>query len=365
MFTSTKDKITTAQTAVLISTYMLGSGVLTLPRILTEKVKTPDGWIAIILGGLLIILPGICIVKLCQRFPGKTFFQFGKEIVGSWISSFLGMVMILYFVIISAFEIRVLSEVTALYLLEYTPQWVIIMFLLWIGLYLTIGGINPMARLFEIILPVTVIVYLLCMALSYKIFDISHLRPVLGEGILPVLRGVKSTFFVFSGFEIMFFITAVMQYPKKGVKVLIIGISIPLVIYVVTLIMVVGAMSIDGVVRSTWPTLDLMRSFEITGLLFERFEFFLLVIWIMQIFSTFTIAHYISSLGLAQLFNTKFQPFLYGWLPITFIVALLPKNINDLFSLGDFIGNVYIYLFGLLPILLLLIAIIFKKGVVK
>lgn len=365
MFTHTDDKITTTQTVVIVSSYMLGSGILTLPRTLTERVKTPDGWISLILGAILIFLAGLSIVKLCQRFPGQTIFQFGKEIVGSWISYGFSLIMIVHFIAISAFEIRVMSEVTVLYLLEGTPSWAIIMSFMWIGLYLTTGGINSMARLLEIILPITIVVFLLCMALSYKIIDVNNLRPVLGEGILPVIEGLKSTLLVFSGYEIMFIITAFMQYPKKGVKVLMIGTTIPLVIYLATITMVLGAMTIDGVVRSTWPTLDLMRSFEITGLLFERFELFLLVIWIMQIFSTFIIAHYIASLGLAQISNKGIKPILYGLIPITFIVAMLPKNINELFDLGDFIGNVSLILFGIIPVILLLIAKIFKKGVAK
>ncbi|AJS58837.1 GerAB/ArcD/ProY family transporter [Paenibacillus sp. IHBB 10380] len=364
MFTRTDDKITTAQTIVIISCYMLGSGVLTLPRTLTERVKSADGWISIILGGLIIMLAGICIVKLCEQFPGKTIYQFVKEIVGSWIGSCLSTLMILYVVAISAFQIRVMAEVTMLYLLEGTPIWAIVMSFMWIGLYLITSGINSIARLFEIILPITIVVLLICLFLSSRIFDIDNLRPVLGEGIFPVLKGLRSTTLVFIGYEIMFILPAFMQYPKKGVKAMIIGTSIPLVLYIITFIMVVGALSVDGVVRSTWPTLDLMRSFEITGLLFERFEFFLLVIWIMQIFSTYTISFYVASLGLAQLSKKNIQPFMYGLIPIIFIVALLPKNMNEVFNFGDFIG-IMSYLFMLLPVLLLLITKIFKKGAVK
>lgn len=365
MFVHTDDKITDTQASIIVSNFMLGAGILTLPRTLAETIKTPDGWVAIILGGLLAMLAGICIVKLCQQYPGQTIFQFGKVIVGSWVSGCLCIMMILYFITISAFEIRVMSEVTVFYLLEGTPQWAIIMSFMWIGLYLITSGINPIARLFEIILPITVVVLLISMVLGLKICDINNLRPVLGQGVFPVFRGLKATILVFSGYEIMFILVAVMQFPKKGTKVMIVGTAIPLVLYLVTFIMVVGALSIDGVVSSTWPTIDFMRSFEITGLLFERFEFFLLVIWIMQIFATFTIAHYAASLGLSQLCDKNIKPFMYGLLPIIFIVAILPKNMNELFDFGDFIGNVAIYLFGVVPVLLLFISKVFKKGAVK
>ena len=53
---------------------------------------------------------------------------------------------------------------------------------------------------------------------------------------------------------------------------MLVGITVPLVIYLITVIMVIGGLSINGVETRTWPTLDLMRSFEMQGLIFERFE---------------------------------------------------------------------------------------------
>ncbi len=39
--------------------------------------------------------------------------------------------------------------------------------------------------------------------MSFKIFEIDNLRPVLGDGIVPVLKGVKTTSLAFTGPEIM------------------------------------------------------------------------------------------------------------------------------------------------------------------
>ena len=83
------------------------------------------------------------------------------------------------------------------------------------------------------------------------------------------------------------------------------GIGISTAIYLITVVMVVGSLSLDGIKTRTWPTLDLVRSFEIQGLIFERFESLLLVIWILQIFSTFAITHYCASVGIRDLFKAK------------------------------------------------------------
>lgn len=64
-----------------------------------------------------------------------------------------------------------------------------------------------------------------------------------------------------------------------------------------TIIIVVGAFSVDGVMLQTWPVLSYIRSYEIPGLIFERFDSLFIVIWIMQIFTTYAIALFLSALG--------------------------------------------------------------------
>lgn len=219
-----------------------------------------------------------------------------------------------------------------------------------------------MARMYEVILPITLVFFLIAILLSSKIFDIDHFKPVLGSGIMPVIKGIKPALLPFTGYEIMLVAMAYMKTPKKAVKAVLTGTIVPLTIYLTTILMVIGGLSIYGVRTRTWPTLDLMRSFEVQGLIFERFESLLLVIWLMQIFSTFTITHYAASLGWSQLFNKNVKPFLYAMLPVIFLIAMLPKNVLETFKMGDIVGNVSIYLFGGVPLLLLLISMARKKG---
>ncbi|HDR4284586.1 TPA: GerAB/ArcD/ProY family transporter [Bacillus anthracis] len=306
MITISKDRITTAQAVVIIVNYILGTGILTLPRASVEKVKTPDVWLSVILGGILAMVSGVIMVKLSQQFPDKTFYQYSQDIVGKWIGRLLSFLIIGYFLTTSAFQIRSMAEVISFFLLEGTPTWAIVMPFMWIGLYLIMSGINSIARMFEIIFPITFFIFLLISFMSIGIFEIDNLRPVLGLGIKPVL---------------------------------------------------------DGVVTRTWPTIDLMHSFEISGLIFERFESLLLVIWIMQIFATYTISYYAAALGLAQLFKKSIHPFIFALIPIIYIIAMTSKNINDLLKLGDMLGNAALFLFGLLPLLLLIIKRL-KGGVV-
>ncbi|WP_309411783.1 spore germination protein [Bacillus cereus] len=350
---SPQNRITTAQTFVIIVNFIFGSGILFLPRTSVEKVKTPDAWISVILGGIIAMLAGYIIIRLSQNFPKQTVYQYSQQIVGKWIGSIFSLCIICYFLANAGFQISSLEKITRLFLLGGTPTWAIIMPFMWISLYIVMSGINYIARLFEIIFPITIFIFLLISLMSIGIFELDNLRPVLGLGILPVLHGLKTTTLAFTGPEIMLILLVFMEYPNKAVKVMLSGIFVPLIFYVITVVMVIGAFSVDGVITRTWPTIDLMRSFEISGLLFERFESLFLVIWIMQIFATYTICYYAAALGLAQLFKKNIQPFIFVLPPIIYIITSTLTNINTLLKFGDMIGNAALYLFGIMPLILI------------
>lgn len=115
MITSLKDRITTSQAAIIVVNYILGTGILTLPRTSAEKVKTPDIWLTVILGGLIAMMAGVIIVKLSQQFPGKTFYQYSQEIVGKWVGRLISLLVVCYFLMMSGFHARSLAEVTSFF----------------------------------------------------------------------------------------------------------------------------------------------------------------------------------------------------------------------------------------------------------
>lgn len=353
--TNPSDQITTPQAAVILSSFILGVGIITLPRSATEKLGTPDAWITVIIGGFLSMVVGLLMTKLSQRFPGKTFYQYTQEIVGKGLGWFLSFFLIIYFILLTGFEVRAMAEVIRVFLLVATPVEVTIILLLCVSVYLVMGGVNSIARLYEILLPFTIIFFILVLFLGFKVFELDNLRPVLGDGLVPLIKGMEPSALAYLGFEIMLFLPAFMGQPKKAVKALVIGISIPMILYIFTVILVVGGLSVDDVVTETFPTITLIRSFEVTGILFERFESLLFAVWILQIFTTVALAHYLASLGFAQIFKKSIRPFAFGMLPVFYLIAMSPQNVNEVFTLGDWISYTFV-LITIIPVVLYLIA---------
>ncbi|MBD1382202.1 GerAB/ArcD/ProY family transporter [Metabacillus arenae] len=355
------DRISLLQAVVILTSTNIGVGSLILPRSAVEKMGTPDAWIAVILGGLLVILASLIITNLNRRFPGQTFYQYSHEIVGKWLGSLLSLSLVTYLIVFAAFELRIVGQVTQFYLLDGTPIEFIIMTMMWVGVYLVIDGINPLARVCVILFPITLVIFLLIMCLSIKVLEVDHLRPVLGLGILPVIKGIPSTFLSYSGFEFMLIWLAFMKQPQKAGKAASLGTLISMILYVITTVVVIGGLSVNETKKLLWPTVEVIRQYELMGLVFERFETFLLAVWIMQIFTTFAICYYLASLGLAQLFRKKLNSCSFFLLPIIYIVAMYPENINDILKLGDMIGYTAFFFGGALPIILLCITLLRRK----
>lgn len=71
MMVSQQDKITVSQTGIVITNFLLGTGILTLPRTSVEAVKTPDVWLSVAFGGLVAILAGLYHGEIKHEVPRK------------------------------------------------------------------------------------------------------------------------------------------------------------------------------------------------------------------------------------------------------------------------------------------------------
>ncbi|GGI45533.1 germination protein BB [Paenibacillus marchantiophytorum] len=354
------DRITTPQASVILANILLGVGILTLPRLLADKMKTPDGWITVIVGGLISFGFGLIMVKLCQRFPGKTFFEYSQFIMGKWVGRALNVGIIVYFALFAAYEIRDMSEIIKYLLLEQTPKEFTILVLMCVGVYLTSGGMNPIARMLELILPFTLVIILFSFSLSLRLFELDNLRPVLGMGLGPVLKGLPETWRSFAGIETMLFFTAFMSRPEKAGKALLAGIGISVFIHVLTVITVLGGIPFEQVATLTWPTISIVRSYELTGFFLERYESLLIVVRLVQVFTGYVIYHYIVALGISQTFNKEYHRYIFIVLPVIFMIAMYPKSMNQLNELGEVIGRIFLCIICLVAPALFLITLLRK-----
>lgn len=365
MIVNSNDQITPIQTAVMVSKSMIGTGILLLPRALAKEVGTPDGWISVILSGFIALLAGYIIVKLSQRFPNQTFYEYSQTVVGTLLGRFFGIVLSLYFMLSSGYLLRVMGEVIRMHLLEKTPIEVIMIVFLFVATYLTVAGINPIARLVELFLPIIVIILMVFIVFSLRDFELDNIRPVLGDGVMPVWKGMNASVLSYSGFEVMLVLTAFMKEPQKAVKSVLVGIGLVIPLYILVVLISFGTISVDELKTVTWPTMTVAKNIEFPGGFFERFESLFSVLWVISMYTTFVLYQYASSLGLGQVFRKQHQTFVYASLPIIYMVAMFPTDLNYVFKLGETIGYISLFITGIMPTCFWIIAKIRRKGLEK
>ncbi|WHY59079.1 GerAB/ArcD/ProY family transporter [Peribacillus simplex] len=344
-------KILRGELASIISCAMLGVGMLTLPRTITEKVNSPDGWIVLIFNGTAIALFICLLVVLLKKHKVANYYTYMEEAYGKWLAKLIGLIVVVYFIGVASFEVLAMSEMVRFYLLEETPVEILILTLILASVHLLTGKIKAIAKVCVFFLPLTIVIVLLIYMFSIKVVEIKNLQPVLGKGFLPVMKGMGSGTLSFFGIELFIFLFGVVKNQSKIKSGALIGFFIPMILYVITYVLVVATLTVPEVKAVTWPTISFIQSYEVKGIFIERLELFLLITWILQFFCTHAIYYYFAAEGLTKIFNNSYSTNLIVLVPLIFFLAKVPKNTIEIFKLSDLLGYVFPFILIGLPII--------------
>jgi spore germination protein len=341
-----------------VSSMIIGVGVLTLPRALAEETNAFDGWMSIILGGIIAGFFAWVLAKLASRFPGKTFFEYTSLIVSRPIACMVTFFMSGYFLLFVAYEIRSVGTIAKLYLFERTPVEVITLVFLLVTVYAVSGARVGVIRLNLLFFPIVLLIILFVFLFTTDLLQKENLKPFFTTNPMSILKGTQQTVYSFLGFEILLFYTAFMKRPKDAPKAAIIGILIPTILYLAIFLFTIGVFTNVGTKNLIYPTIELAKEVEVPGGFFERVESMFFVIWLMTIFNTTTMAWDVAVWSAESMFpKINKMTWLLILAPIIYLGAMTPQDLVQLFAFGDFISLVGIVIGLLMPTSLLLIAL--------
>lgn len=355
-----KESISSYQASAIISNTTLGASMLVLPRSMAQAASTPDGWIALLLMSVIYIVFIFANVLMMKKVPFSSYYDYTNEGLGKWLGTIANLLIIIYFLGVASYEVRSMSEMVKFFLLQNTPIAVTMLSFILVGFYLVIGGIGDFARLCPFFLIVTLIILFVAYGLSVQEFELDNLRPVLGEGFSPVFQSFNASAISFVGIEMMLFMPAYMKSQKHTFAYGAVGFLIPAIIYIFTYILVVGALTVKETATLTWPTIALFQSFDIQGIFIERIESFLLIVWLVQLYTSFVGYTFFAAMGVSKL--TKFpKKVVLGLMAVViYLAAIFPKDVDTVRVYLAYVNNLFFLLFGILPFLLFII-VFFKR----
>ncbi|WP_191556083.1 GerAB/ArcD/ProY family transporter [Metabacillus idriensis] len=359
-----KAKISSYQLFVLILLFELGS-VLLFPLATDAK---QDAWLAVLIGMAGGIALFLVYHSLYHFYPDVLPTEYVQKILGKVLGGTLAFLYILYFAYLAARVLRDFGELLLTFAYPETPLFIINALLSLVVVYTVRKGIEVLARTGELLF---VLMYLLAISgfilvLASGLIEINNLKPVLAEGIFPVIKAAYTqTIYVPFGEVIVFSMILPYLNKSKMARITVIsalGLSgINLAIVMAFNISVLG---VDYTSISTFPLLTTIQTIQVADFL-ERLDVYFMVALIIGGFIKISVFCYAAVTGTSNLFNIR-EPSRMVY-PIGLVILIMSITMASNFSghLQEGFKIVTLYLHipfqVIIPVFLLGIALIKNK----
>ncbi|PFO09401.1 spore gernimation protein KB [Bacillus sp. AFS076308] len=359
-----KEKISGLQLFYLMAGYVLGTAIILG---LGADVKQ-DAWIFIIIGMLSSVLLMVVYTQLTFYYPGDTLAQMMPKIIGKILSYPVILLYIAHFTYSAARACRELGDLIVTTILTETPIFVVIGSFMVLVIYCLRGGVETLGRMAEIVFPIyffsLMLIWLLL--LSVETFDLRNLTPVLGNGVMHVLKKAVPAAINFPFGEtiviMMFFpfLSNKKNIRKIGLSTLLIGGSL----LTVNSIMMISTLGPEIYSKDLFSLLAATQMVSVADFL-ERFDALVILMMVAGVFfkvGGFTLG---ASIAISHLFNLKqTRSVILGLgLIITPLSLISASSYVEHLEIGFklYVPYLHTFLQIILPILLLGIAVIRKK----
>ncbi|MFA5577427.1 MAG: endospore germination permease [Tissierellaceae bacterium] len=351
-------KLSNRQIKALVISTIVGVGILSLPNSLALA-NGNDGWIPIIIAGLLTAAIVAIIGRIFDLYPDKDFFQIGRELLGNWLFTLFLLIFSAYLIGLMSFLSRSLAELVRAFLLDTTPTEVIIITFILVTSYIAREEINIIGRLAYHIYPLIIVATLTLVIFSLPSVDFTNILPLFQSKMSDIPKGIRTSFFSFVGYEILFFSLPYSEKKDGRIRAALWAIGLVVLIYLVVFFITLAQYGEPGLKRQVYPTLSLVKEIDLPGFFVENLDGVAMAGWVLMVFSTMAPSYYSAAKIFSHLFGAKdHRLFVIPLLPIVYIVSLLPQNTITLVeTLGKFLDYTGLIVIVLLPVLMYVIGL--------
>ena len=336
--------------------------ILFLPRYIAKNTVSADGWLTILLGGLIAMVLAWLLAKIASSFPNQSFLSFASYLVTKPVAIMLRIFFIVQYIAISSFQIREIATLSHEYLFDRTPLEVVCLAFILVVIYAVSGSRAAIFRLNILFFPFVIGGLLLLIFFPLGAMKVENLLPVFETDLKGIAQGTTSSIHAFLGFSIVLFYISLVKKPQQTPKMTVLGILWPFFFYIVIFIVCIGVFGNATTTNLYYPVFELSKTVSSPGNFIERFDSILFIIWTIIVFTTSLMAFDIAVLLLNLLFkNANKQTIIFILSPIIFFLAMLPTNYIEVNKIAKYM--VYIEISFLVFVTFLLGIMLLIKGV--
>ncbi|HEU4962835.1 MAG TPA: GerAB/ArcD/ProY family transporter, partial [Bacilli bacterium] len=285
---------------------------------------------------------------------------------GKWVGRIFAfpfqLVYVAYWAFVTAIVVRTFGEVVVTAVLTNTPLEVIVGTMLLLCLLLSLYRFEVVARVNEVLLLFIVVPALGISLSSFQSARFEFIQPFWPTGHwLDIAKGTMPAMTTYLGFETMLLVNGHIERNKTLLKPQVYGVITPGVLYLLIVLAGTMAFGYEELIRQAWPTLELIKSVTVPGLILERLEAVFLGVWVAAVFTTAGNWFYSANWMVSEMFSLKRRQWSAVPLAIAiYYIAMSTGNIHELFAITDTISYLgMVVAFGL-PLLFLVLAMVRK-----
>ncbi|MBL0385412.1 GerAB/ArcD/ProY family transporter [Tumebacillus sp. ITR2] len=341
----------------LVQATQVGIGLFNLPRIVVEEAGH-SGWISILMTGALVQLALWFIVLLTRRFPEHDLYGILNLVYGKWIGRFLGAIFALYCVAVASLVGRAYIEVVQQWMFPTTSTNMFYLLLLLPCFYAATAGARILGRFGIFVFFATIWMVFLLIAPAREI-TVDYYFPIYDSTLWELIRASWKVSASAIGFEVLMVYHTFAKDKKTILKASSYGIWITTFIYLVVTVISIGFYSPAQIAKILSPTLQMYQIVELP--MIERIEHIGISTWLFLVVNTcstylWAAGRYVYSFG-----KWDEPKSVLVFLPLTFVIGIWGKDVYFLTKFETLVSTIGGIVAGVLPLLVLLSAILFRK----
>lgn len=252
--------ISTLQYILVISTFQISVGFLSLPRDLAKQAGT-DGWLAIPIGWAGATVASLAIVRVMTYNPDGTILDLIKRYMGVWAAKAAAAVFFVYFLILGYDGYIISSLVVKLWLLPTTYVYLLTLLMLIPTFQIGQHGLQVLGRYSEIVALLSLwvpLIYITTLRYAHWL----NLLPVFKEGVAPVLSAAKTMVYPMLGIILAFFLYPHLVKKQKAASAIVISNTISCIAYLAITLICFVYYSPDEITDFNNPVITIMKTIE-------------------------------------------------------------------------------------------------------
>jgi len=322
-------KMTKLQGILLMMSTIAPTAIVSVPSVVVQ-LSEQDAWVSIIIamvaGGLFSLLIG----SICRQNTQTTFLDWLRVRLGSKAGTAIGILLTYYYLISVVIEMREFVNFIGENVLSRTPVYFLLIITVAVVMYGVSQGIVNIARVNLIVLPLSLLVFIVTGILLLKNIHIENLLPLWEHPLRKVAQGSMTPTTWLLQVSILLLIAPFMSKPEEAGKVGMWGIvltSIELGIIVVAAITIIGSRLISIM---SYPTFYMIGIIQI-GTFLERIDLLFISIWICMMYVKMSIVMFATFHCFIHTFRIRNEkPFLLclGLFTILTTMYAWPKSVD-------------------------------------